>query len=124
MPLPHKHHPIEALRLDRENESLRIRVQIWAPRGQPHRRDTCVAEKLSELSRVERIAVMDQEALPFQEAADVIEPSLEVISFAVDMVGLAIILYGFAVGLFRIDVQSHAVMSHQKCVVDKKHRVE
>ena len=43
------------------------------PGGQPHRRDTSMAEKVLEVACVERIPVVDQEALPSQEAADVID---------------------------------------------------
>ena len=67
MGLPEWNDPIEAFALDGQDKSLRIGVQVWAPRRQQQRLHACPSQHLPELLRVQRISVEDQVPLSAQE---------------------------------------------------------
>ena len=73
MRLTEDHQSIEAFRLDPENESLRVGIQIRAPRRESHRLDAGLLEQLPEVLRIQRIPVVDQEPLVTQEPAEVVD---------------------------------------------------
>src|SRR5450432_3292048 len=68
MGLPKWNDPIEAFALDGQDKSLRIGVQVWAPRRQQERLHPCRSQRLPELLRVQRISVEDQVPLCPQES--------------------------------------------------------
>ena len=59
----------QALRFDRSNESLGIRVEIWAAARKPYGTHTRTGEDFSEALREERIAVVNEVAATKQETA-------------------------------------------------------
>ena len=50
----------QALRLDRQDEPFRVRIQVRTPRRQLEARDTSSPQQAGELPREQRVAVVDQ----------------------------------------------------------------
>ncbi len=60
MALTDTHHPIKALRLDRQKESFCVRILIWTLRRQPNRLHSPTLQDLTEVGGVQRIAIVNQ----------------------------------------------------------------
>ncbi len=72
--LPDRNDLRQALRSDRSNESLGIRIQIRATARELHGTHSRALERFSERRREERIAVVNQVSVATQEAVFAIRP--------------------------------------------------
>lgn len=69
---PEQHEPVEALRLDRQDEPFGESVQVRAVGWQLQAFHASPSKKLSELVGEQRIAIVDEVALALEEPIDVV----------------------------------------------------
>ena len=62
--------PLQTGFLDGPNESLGVRIQTRRPRRLPHGLDTNIGKHVQELSREQRVSIMDQIALAMEHSVD------------------------------------------------------
>ena len=68
MTFPHRNHPVEALRFDRSDEPLRIRIRVRSARRRQNHADASVAKLLSHRAAPFSIPIADERAMADQYA--------------------------------------------------------